>query len=1035
MQINRRETSTSRRTSVPFTRWRTFCRPYIPYLKSTTLKIEKLENRLTCDSALATIAGTVFVDYGSKGLSPNDPGMQNVRITLFRDGGNKRFDGDAIDDTKVNEVLTDLAGHYAFENIEAGNYFILQSSVNGINQTADERVQKVSITSSDASGSVSTIIDRFIDGAQELSAAGPNKTAISSVAASSTLGKERDILIRTSPANTGTLVVRAGQPSQGNAMLDGDPTSSGEIRIAYDGLDGNAFDLKPSGLGNFDLTDQGTAKAFRIDIAKHIGNKKITIRVYSSESDYSDFLLEIPQVFVTEFDLERIVPFSSFTKTGGIGANFQKVNAIELRYSFDPPDEVTRIRLFDTVKDNVITKDFALPQALADLGIRSSILNGRTSVEQGSTFFNQLNVYNSGPTPSAAEVKIVLPSNLTVINLPPNVTLNLGNVLTWSIPLLNPSESTNITIPIHVDLNAKIGSLTTTSIVSTAKSGVNVDFIPIDPVTTNNVTSSQLSVISGSSNSIPTATGTISGIKFLDQNGNGIRDSKLVLGDDPIVVFVVDVSGSTDYGFEGSLVGDLNFDGADSTILDAELAAFIALQNQLIDRRLGSRAQVAVVAFDSTARIVDVDPTDKVISFATPLTDLDRDGTLDIEQSLRSLESEDLTNFQDALRKTIDLLSRQDLIKNKPNVIFLSDGFPTGFEAGQSDNDFGDEVSELRNLNVNLRAFGVGSGSSLEALRIIDPKAVQFLSTDDLLDTFNGLNSDNNEFTEPTLGGWTIYLDENDNGELDLDERFEITDGNGTFLFANLALGNYVVREQQQPGFRQTSIPTAFRLSLTSTSLTQKINFGNQKTPTLETATPPISFQSPPEIGLPIPPRYQIPFEYPGLTPIPGLNGRNSPMSEISGIPTETISSSLNQSMSSETSPWYDSPSSTNHVPLPNEYPEVIEMVIVNSLNPELSPVDLIAFFSDVLPSEGDEELIKPLPAHFEAPADIGPNAFLNAQDDLERPSPSWLHSVAYTISSLAIIGAGLWVMFSHKAPKKSSLPVIASRAVSQNKT
>ena len=56
----------------------------------------------------------------------------------------------------------------------------------------------------------------------------------------------------------------------------------------------------------------------------------------------------------------------------------------------------------------------------------------------------------------------------------------------------------------------------------------------------------------------------------------------------------------------------------------------------------------------------------------------------------------------------------------------------------------------------------------------------------------NGIKDDN----EPGLAGWTIYLDENENGQLDDGETFVITDAEGNYLFEDLeAPGTYVVAE------------------------------------------------------------------------------------------------------------------------------------------------------------------------------------------------------------------------------------------------
>ncbi|WP_233902915.1 putative Ig domain-containing protein [Stieleria maiorica] len=53
-------------------------------------------------------------------------------------------------------------------------------------------------------------------------------------------------------------------------------------------------------------------------------------------------------------------------------------------------------------------------------------------------------------------------------------------------------------------------------------------------------------------------------------------------------------------------------------------------------------------------------------------------------------------------------------------------------------------------------------------------------------------------------GGWTIFLDQNQNGVRDAGERFTITDQNGDYAFTDLAEGRYTVREEARQGWEQT---------------------------------------------------------------------------------------------------------------------------------------------------------------------------------------------------------------------------------------
>ncbi len=57
---------------------------------------------------------------------------------------------------------------------------------------------------------------------------------------------------------------------------------------------------------------------------------------------------------------------------------------------------------------------------------------------------------------------------------------------------------------------------------------------------------------------------------------------------------------------------------------------------------------------------------------------------------------------------------------------------------------------------------------------------------------------------EPALEGWTIYLDENQNGEFDSGETFVVTGPDGSYVFASLPPGTYFVGEVMQSGWAQT---------------------------------------------------------------------------------------------------------------------------------------------------------------------------------------------------------------------------------------
>lgn len=59
---------------------------------------------------------------------------------------------------------------------------------------------------------------------------------------------------------------------------------------------------------------------------------------------------------------------------------------------------------------------------------------------------------------------------------------------------------------------------------------------------------------------------------------------------------------------------------------------------------------------------------------------------------------------------------------------------------------------------------------------------------------------------ESALSGWTVYLDENKNGQLDNNEISAITDNNGAYSFTNLDAGNYTVAAVNPQGWQATGV-------------------------------------------------------------------------------------------------------------------------------------------------------------------------------------------------------------------------------------
>ena len=317
-------------------------------------------------------------------------------------------------------------------------------------------------------------------------------------------------------------------------------------------------------------------------------------------------------------------------------------------------------------------------------------------------------------------------------------------------------------------------------------------------------------------------TGDIRGVVWNDINRNGVIDSNLVQGQNPDIVFVIDISGSAIFTFQGTAVGDLNNDLFPNTVLDAEIAGFQELSRLLAKQGLGDRSRVSLIAFDDYAGPIDMNPQLPGIQSFTSLTaDADNNGISDVEDALFSLRIGGGTNFEAPLQQVESIFKTLKTTPGNGNMIFLSDGDGYG--------SFGDEVDRLNKSGVNLSAFGVGAGASLNTLKLIDPKAKIFNSVDELLNLFGGVQSGSQSALESGIANVKVYVDLNGNGRLDINEPTQLTNAAGEYRFTGIKAGTYEVR-QDLPVNYQRVFPTgagSYQVTLVGDDVILDRNFGN----------------------------------------------------------------------------------------------------------------------------------------------------------------------------------------------------------------
>ena len=133
---------------------------------------------------------------------------------------------------------------------------------------------------------------------------------------------------------------------------------------------------------------------------------------------------------------------------------------------------------------------------------------------------------------------------------------------------------------------------------------------------------------------------------------------------------------------------------------------------------------------------------------------------------------------------------------------FTYDPFNEGSGTGFSSGDYDLEIAVGGELLPGVYRVDVAPGETAENLNFgnfeLEPGSISGSKWNDL----NG-DGERNE-TEPGLADWTIYLDDNQNGELDEDELFEVTDADGNYTFSDLPATTYTVAEVLQDGWQQT---------------------------------------------------------------------------------------------------------------------------------------------------------------------------------------------------------------------------------------
>ncbi len=358
-----------------------------------------------------------------------------------------------------------------------------------------------------------------------------------------------------------------------------------------------------------------------------------------------------------------------------------------------------------------------------------------------------------------------------------------------------------------------------------------------------------------------TAAGSVEGVVWNDVNANGVRDTEFIEGDDPDLVLLIDVSGSTQRELT-SYIGNFNGDAYPNTVLDAELAAAAALIEAFDDAGLGSTASVSVAIFAGGSVVLQADPfhPDGSQTVGTIGLDRDADGELDVIEVLRGVLAQHFldppnhadstfdpepeaqwglngnTNFQPPLAVATTLRASHPDPTRTANVVFLSDGEP--LSPSTDTIHYRDEVEHLKVQDrVNVRAFGAGIESDvyLDKLQAIDAGAVIFETPGEMVTAFGDIGGAGHIFTEPGLDGWTAFVDLNGDGVHQQGEPQTATRYDGTYTLTGVPAGTWNVRLDRPPGWAATApVGGTHSVMGTAGATSNGVDFGNKSWLTID---------------------------------------------------------------------------------------------------------------------------------------------------------------------------------------------------------
>jgi uncharacterized repeat protein (TIGR01451 family) len=303
----------------------------VPKKRAAQLSFEALESRQMLAADAAEIVGVVRTDLQGDGITTNDVALAGATVTLYSDNGNGSYDAS---DVQVSSEATNSLGQYNFEGLQAGTYFVKVTLPPALQFKPGTDTQKIMISLAEAQGVTGPEIDDF-ETTQVVNAAPPLPSSQNSAQIDSgVVGGERDMYVELTqgndPFSSVSLISAAGL-----LRLASDTTVTGNAKIIWDGVDGNALAINHTGLGGIDLTEfnGNTMTGIALVSGADHPDAKIKLRIYSDANNWSEYTTTVPESPGGAATGQAVFRFDDVpTAQGGAGADFTNVGALELTF-------------------------------------------------------------------------------------------------------------------------------------------------------------------------------------------------------------------------------------------------------------------------------------------------------------------------------------------------------------------------------------------------------------------------------------------------------------------------------------------------------------------------------------------------------------------------------------------------------------------------------------------------------------------------------------------------------------------------------